>query len=175
MKTMTIRMHLLKKNRIKSNWMISNKVHYIFFVKLKYSYHSKVHRKSGNEIRSEKNSKAKNLKNRHRLIRNICIYFRDALQYIWPKLKKTPLFTVFFYFKLLQFHFKVHRKSGNENWKILVKSLLFIKNSFIYFRVVMQHIWQTSKKNLKTIPIIAKVKTAENGTRNLEFDIMPEL
>ena len=46
---------LVKKNRIKSHWMISNKVHYIFFVKLKYSYHSKVHRKSGNEIRSEKN------------------------------------------------------------------------------------------------------------------------
>ena len=45
---------LVKKNRIKSHWMISNKVHYIFFVKLKYSYHSKVHRKSGNEIRSEK-------------------------------------------------------------------------------------------------------------------------
>ena len=57
----------------------------------------------------------------------------------------------------------------------LVKSLQFIKNSFIYFRVAMQHIWQTSKKNLKTILIIAKVKTVENGTRNLEFDIMPEL
>ena len=42
------------KNALVLKKIVSNSVHYIFIVNLKRSYHSKVHRKSGNEIRSEK-------------------------------------------------------------------------------------------------------------------------
>ena len=114
---------------------------------MKCSYHSKVHRKSGNEIRSEKNSKAKNLKNRHRLIRNICIYFRDALQYIWQQLKKPPLFTVFFYF-ILKFtgspEMKTEKFSSNRCCSL--KTLLFISGlRCSIFDKHQKRIWKPSQ------------------------------
>ena len=137
-----------------------------------FIYQSSPEVRKWNSIRKT-NTKAKNLKNllkSSQVTKNLCIYLRDT--YLTNIEKE---FLVYFLFQIFAISFLSTPEVRKWKLKNLVKSLQFIKNYFIYFRVAMQHIWQTSKKNLKTIPIIAKVKTVENGTRNLEFDIMPEL